>query len=208
MVANTRPEGRTPSRFCRGPSVSLEGRGPGREALDPYGPWGTAKWREIEPRYRGQGQSRAGRTGRRARLGTAGSGPVHGRLFPSTEQDRVPSHSVSFQGEGEPGDACQLPQRALSASHLPPTPRPLPPEISKGWKIRSRREVWGKLSLRDDGYVCRNTRVFAEWVSSGWFSVFCSGQSTGSWLRLLGPRAGLEVRGGRRGGGIRQRGWL
>lgn len=42
----------------------------------------------------------------------------------------------------------------------------------------------GEASLQDDCYVCRNTRVFTEWVLSGWFSVFCSGRNTGNGLRL------------------------
>lgn len=49
--------------------------------------------------------------------------------------------------------------------------------------------------------MCRNTRVFTEWVLSGWFSLFCSGQNTGNGLRL-------PLKGWVRGKGCRQHGGL
>nr|XP_035923743.1 uncharacterized protein LOC118520090 [Halichoerus grypus] len=171
-----------PDRFCRGPGLGGEGRQPGREVLDADGRlWGTVKWREIEQSW---AHGAEGLSGHRWASGCSLC------VFPSTELGSPPSHPITTGSVG-PEDACQLLQRALSASHLPPTPRPLPPEISKNWKIRSRREVWGKPSLQDDCDVCRNTRVFTEWVLSGWFSLFCSGQNTGNGLRLQ-LRAGLE----------------
>lgn len=180
-----------PDRFCRGPGLGGEGRRPGREVLDADGRlWGTVKWREIEQSW---AHGAEGLSGHRWASGCSLC------VFPSTELGSPPSHPITTGSVG-PEDACQLLQRALSASHLPPTPRPLPPEISKNWKIRSRREVWGKPSLQDDCDVCRNTRVFTEWVLSGWFSLFCSGQNTGNGLRLQlkgwvrGKGGGLPVR--------------